>query len=539
MVEASIRARMKGGGMATARRPGRVQKIAYDETPWISRTPDVDARIGWLLAMSRLHHRDPDMADGAKFTSALAAAGCNASRSLVSRWESGDIPASYEGMSAYERALGLPAGDLSSLTGYIRAAIPSVTARVARPRLDPGSSEFAHRLDDLIEAAEDGVARAVDWQELGWHLAAAPLVHLRARTWEAITHRLVNQLPRAVNVAYRQYSTAAMNIAALPRAHGFLTEAVDRHIHTPGVQVLADPVALLDGLATRRAAEMVLDLVEHPPSDAVFMVAVGLTAQRLTRGDFTAEERARLDMLVLRRWRANPVKASHDLGELIACLPEGLRSTLTEAAKKAGQPRLGHVLRTGEDLAPEPARRLSSELVESARSGVPGEPVYDEDRMLVRLVREALFHRSVERRHLASLLISVSPFGAAVADGLLSLLSDGGTPGRVRARAATLVRYLGRDQHRMRMLGLVDDPSDEVAAPIVQGIGHLPFTALADQVIRSSLRERWSPRERAKMYALGMSGSPALDSLVRARKVPDWQRQAAQWWLSQGPAVRS
>ena len=42
----------------SSRRPGRVQRIAYDATPLNSTHPDIDARIGWLLAMSRLHHKD-------------------------------------------------------------------------------------------------------------------------------------------------------------------------------------------------------------------------------------------------------------------------------------------------------------------------------------------------------------------------------------------------------------------------------------------------------------------------------------------------
>jgi hypothetical protein len=89
------------------------------------------------------------------------------------------------------------------------------------------------------------------------------------------------------------------------------------------------------------------------------------------------------------------------------------------------------------------------------------------------------------------------------------------------------------------MLGFVDDPSDDVGAPIVQGVGHMNFTAFSDQVIRSALKEEWSPRERAKMYALGMSGSPGLASIANARNAPEWQRAAARWWLSQGEAVRS
>ena len=524
--------------MTTVRRPGRVQKIAYDETPLSSRKPDIDARIGWLLAMSRLHHVDPEMADGRRFVQALTAVGCSASRSLVSRWESGEIPISYEGMSGYERALGLQVGQISSLTGYMRAALRGVKARVVRPQLDPSSKEFSVRLDELIELAEDGLARSSDWQELGWHLAAVPLVHLRAGTWEAIAFRVINLLPRSVKVPYRQYSTAALNIACVPRAHDFLTRAVAEHLRTPGVQVMTNPVGLLDQLPTREAAKIVLDLIDDPPNDAVFALAVWVAAQKVSRGDFSPEERTRLDMLVLRMWRANPGKAAHELVELIASLPEGLRSTLTDAATKAGRPRLEYAVEMGEDLGPGMARGLSYDMAEAARSRVPGEPVYDEDRMLVRLVREALFHRDSERRHLASLLISASPFGDTITDELLTLLAAPNAPSLVRARASTLVRYLSSEAHRLRMLRFVDDPSDHVGTVIAQGIGHMTFTAFSDQILRAALKEEWSQRERAKMYALGMSGSPGLETILRSSQSPEWQRTAARWWITQGPAVR-
>jgi len=35
----------------TTKRPGRTQKIAVDETPLNAPHPDIDARIGWLLAI--------------------------------------------------------------------------------------------------------------------------------------------------------------------------------------------------------------------------------------------------------------------------------------------------------------------------------------------------------------------------------------------------------------------------------------------------------------------------------------------------------
>ena len=525
--------------MTEGRRVGRIQKIAHDATPLNSPAPDVAARIGWLLAMSRLHHPDPSFSDGRYFTGALAATGLTASRSLVSRWESGAIPVSYEGMSGYEQVLGLEAGQLSSITGYIRSAIPGLRAKVIRPQLNPAGRAFGVRLDELIDLAEDGNALARDWQELGWYLAAAPLVHLRAATWESLTRQVVSVLPRSLKVPYRQYSTAAMNLASVPRAQDFLTAAIAEYISRPGVQVLANPIGLLDRLPTRESAKIVLDMIEEPSAGSAFRLAVWLAAQKVDRGDFTPEERARLDMIVLRLWRANPAQAAEDLAELIASLPEGLRSTLTAAATKAGSRRLGYVVEAAEDLAPGAARRLSHALADAVRVRMPGNGAYDEDRMLVRLVREGLFHRDSERRHLAALLLSASPFAAVIGDGLIELLGRDDLPPLIRVRTATLTRYLCNESHRLRLLRFVEDPLDEVGVVVLQALGHMVFGDVSDQVIRSSLRDVWSPRERAKLYALGMTGSPGLRAILRSASAPSWQKTAATWWLGEGSAVRT
>ena len=54
----------QGGAGVTGKRPGRVQQIAYDATPLNSHAVDIEARIGWLLAMSRLHHPDARFREG-------------------------------------------------------------------------------------------------------------------------------------------------------------------------------------------------------------------------------------------------------------------------------------------------------------------------------------------------------------------------------------------------------------------------------------------------------------------------------------------
>ena len=518
-------------------RPGRTQRIPVDETPLNAPRPDINARIGWLLVMSRLHHEDPALHDGHRFAKALTDSGARASRSLVSRWESGKISVSYEGMTAYESVLGLETGQVSSISGYVKASMPGVAARVSQPKVDATSPDFPERLDDLIDAAEDGTASPRDWQELGWYVASAPMVHLRRRTWDTLARRLVTLLPRSVRVAYRQLSTSAMSLATLPRAQSFLVDAIAEYISDPAVQVVTSPTGLLDRLPTREAARLVLELIDRPRSRPLYLTAVWAATQKLGRGDFTVEERNELGVLVLKEWRRDPVQAVQDLAELIGALPEGLRSTLVQASDRAGRKRLGYVVMHGEELLAAKARVFAEEVATRARNGLAVPASYDDDRMLPRLIREALFHRDSERRHLASLVLSASPFATSVTDDVLTRLSDP-NPDWIRGRLATLARYLSADVHRLRLVDLLDDEAEHVAVPAAHALGHLPLNVVSDQALRNSLARDWSNREQAKMYALGMSGSPVLRLLSGSNNAPQWQRAAAEWWLRNGHAIR-
>jgi hypothetical protein len=73
----------------------------------------------------------------------------------------------------------------------------------------------------------------------------------------------------------------------------------------------------------------------------------------------------------------------------------------------------------------------------------------------------------------------------------------------------------------------------------VQGLGHLPYSRLTDQVLRASLRSQYDDVGRATLYALGMTGSPGLTGILGSPGRPEWQKAAARWWLATGPAIRS
>lgn len=527
---------MTSGG--AGRRPGRIQQIAHDATPLNSATVDLEARLGWLLAMSRLHHPDPGWRDGRTFVTALGDAGVPTSRSLLSRWESGEIPASYEAMAGYERVLQLPAGQLSSVTAYLATALPSVRPRLARPRLDPSTPAFSARFDELIDRCEAGAGEPRDWQDLGWHLTTVPLAHLRRSTWATLCTRLCDELPRTVKLAYRQYTAASFDIAGVPRAQGHLVDAIAAYVADPDVQVITTPAGLLDQLPTRAAAALVLDTVAAPTHDAALRTGVWLATQKLTRGHFTPDERDRLLSVVLTRWRRNPARAAEELAELVAVMPEAMRSALVQAATQAGRRKLGYVVEHGEEVPAAKARVFAQGLADDARDRVPQDAAYAEDRMLTRLVREALFHRDSERRHLASLLLASSPFGTATGSSLLEVLGGHDHSPWVRGRLATLVRYLCDDSHRLRVVALLQDPVEQVRVALAQSLGHLSPSSTSDQSLRLSLGRADSLTERARIYALGMSGSPGLASILRSSAAPEWQRSAARWWLRRGAAIR-
>jgi hypothetical protein len=124
-----------------------------------------------------------------------------------------------------------------------------------------------------------------------------------------------------------------------------------------------------------------------------------------------------------------------------------------------------------------------------------------------------------------------------VTDELLARLGENIYAEWMRAPLATLIRYLSNDTHPLRMLPFVDHKSDDLGTFISQGVGHESYSPASDQALLNAIEKTCSPLERARMYALGMSGSAGL--LAKAKDAPARQKGAARWWLEQGPAITS
>jgi hypothetical protein len=132
------------------------------------------------------------------------------------------------------------------------------------------------------------------------------MVHLRRPVWEVLSRRLIAQLPRSIKVSYRQLSTAAMNMAAIPRAQDFMVAAIAQYISDPAVQVITTPAGLLDRLPTRQAARLVLEIIKKPQNSLTYATGIWLATKKAIRHDSAPAERTELAMLVLRPGAVTP-----------------------------------------------------------------------------------------------------------------------------------------------------------------------------------------------------------------------------------------
>ena len=183
-------------------------------------------------------------------------------------------------------------------------------------------------------------------------------------------------------------------------------------------------------------------------------------------------------------------------------LPSGFREAFSRAAAQGGNTDFGYVLEHGEDVSAADAERMASRIVDTVEQAAPGG--VESDRVeLTSLVREGLFHRESERRHLAAVVLSASPYAHHVGEAALDLLSERDQVPLARGRMATMCSYLAGDEHRLRLSPFVGDTDETVAAAITLTFGHLEFAATSDQVLRHTIPTHAGSLGRSYMYALG------------------------------------
>ncbi|WP_067438088.1 hypothetical protein [Nocardioides jensenii] len=439
----------------------------------------------------------------------------------------------YADCVATEQLCGLPEGQLSSLVDLVGPA----GAPIVRV---PAQARTRAEVDVLLGAALDGRATAVQWRQVGALVRERPDAVPYDDRMDALVQQLTGALPRGVKHAFRLMRSAALDIAAVPELSDRMVEGIRFTVEDVDGPALLEPIGLLDEIDTAASHQLILELLDPSRSRIQRSFAAGLATRVLERGAFDADERSRVLLAVLSGWRSDPVEARAVFGQLIEALPPGLSAALARdvrivtPAPPPGEPADEEDRGARDDAVI--GALMPWALMDSAIATDAGDPVVDELRVVL---HEALLAPDDEWRWRASLLLSASPFHPGVGDGLLDLISANGTAPALRRRAAELLSHVSCDRHVLRIVQLLDDPDPRVATRVTAAYAHTSLSELADHVLRTGLTDVRLRLARARLYAMGMTGSPGLTWVSRSTTAPRWQRRTAGWWLARGPAIKA
>lgn len=521
----------------SAGRRGRPYQVPEDRTSLRASTVDVDARVGWLLLMSRLHHQNSDLALGGPFMAALSDLGLQADRSAVSRWESGKMQPRFSVLTAYERVLELRPGQLSTVVNALRRAYSPEGQRAWAPVLDPQSEAFHLRLDHLLDVLLSEKATGADWTEFGYFVSAPDMLYLHSSVWRELTFRLVDQMARSVGLAYLQRFETIRILLDHRIAQSWLLRAAGDYLSDSAVQIVNDTVGILEISPSSEAAAVLLEKFVQTESESVFEATVAGVAYKVSMGEFSPADIDRIEATLMRAMRRRDREIS-GLEEVMIAMPEDAQNRLMDASRGLrGHQDLAMVAAHGEWVRPDTAKKVSQHLADQIRSALPSSALYDEDLMTPRIIREALFSARGKHRHHASLSLLGSPFRRHLAAALVELIDVAAREDPVVPRMLRLLRYLAGKEQEEALLGWIPSAAEPLVRDMALTLGHLPRSDRDLGVVVDRLVGDNSMLDRAILYALGMRQDRSLLGLANNPRQPDSVRGAASWWLRQGGAV--
>jgi hypothetical protein len=509
------------------RRRGRPQRLPEDPLPLSSRAITPEARVAWLLATTRLLHRDHRVGQREAFRAALAETGVHVDGSRISRWESGAAPAPEAAITGYETVAGLRPGRLLT-------AVESLRRAFGEPARQPEPGDVGPP-DELLELALAGDATGDQWRQLGGRLAGFDRIFLRAADWELLSGRLISELSRSVGPAYvRRYEAAALLIRH-PDGQRPVSRSLGRFVMHPHTQVVLPVLNLLTEVDDAGASALTLRMMGED-NRGLRRAAAAVAAVKLRRGLLPDDALPRLERYAASSMRrSEPLDGAQDAFDVAMQLPSrSFLNVLDQIPDRRVQAQLGRSRSTGELLTRQQAAAVVADVaaaVQGDESEVSRHP--EPDMMLRRLLREALFHTHKSLRHHAGVLLAASAYAPAVARQCHHLL--GGSNYFLAARAWALMMRVGHAADRPGLvLRALSEPRPTLRARAMVNLGLSPIPVTnseAKALIGSMPADTRGSVRHGLLFALGMGGSPLLDEVAKKHQ-PE-----AEWWRTQGSAI--
>ncbi|MDQ4051496.1 MAG: hypothetical protein M3237_02205 [Actinomycetota bacterium] len=492
---------------------------------------DSTARMAWLLATCRLFSPVTGGMSRAEFVRRMREDGIALDGPRVSRWESGSQAIGHRHLTAYEAAVGQPEGALLAANRMLlRAAGESLPSETL-----PGTT--VDDLDELFQLVERLRATGGHWLRLAGDLGFYERVYLHAATWTTVCNQLVDELTRSSGVAFLRRHEAAVALLTHPQSRRHMTRSVGRFVMHPDAQNVAPALGLLREVADEAASELVLRLMGGK-NGLLRRGAVSVAGALAAQGAFGHDS-----LQALERHAGYELRKGGDLSrrtdaiELAAQLPEsGFNRVLAAIKDRETRHRVARTRSTME-LVDGTLARIIAEGVAAYAEAATNRAAPEPDQMLRRLVREGLFHVQRERRHIAAVMLGLSPYGRAVAQTVLKLTEE--ADDQVASMCWSLLRRLGHVVER-------DEVAEVACAEKRLGLRARGFVTTglsrgtlnddaADHLLKEARSSKRPSLQHAALFALGMADHTHLAELCQVE--PEQPRRNALWWRKIGPAL--
>ncbi|NYJ75531.1 MULTISPECIES: hypothetical protein [Allobranchiibius] len=494
--------------------PGRGRPVAmpYDRTPLRGRSVDPQARIAWLLRLSRLA-TVPGPAG--KFLEMLRAQGCHLGPSTLCRYETGAERVPLSVVRAYEAALSLPAGHLVGvICGIDRMFGPAIAPEAHAPmsRVQLGAA-----LGDWETRVPAGAMLGTDWMQVADVITRPTGPVLPPSVLNSWVDQLLSEAMRSVHHASTTRLHTVGSLLADGDASRILLDSVERVSSEQGARGSARVVAVLGTSADPAVLRWLVGLFERSEGEQQWGAAYGLL-NSICRGTLPGDLVPDLSRAII-----HAASDGMDRGRPAFMLAQRLSATLTQQV----------VARLGRYPAPTAAgaRVQSPAALSSYRLAALRESGLD-DPMLDRLLREALSPDFVERQEHSLLMLAASPYRDVLADVAVQQMVDPAEPYAAQA-AAHVLTYLARPGQQQQLVELMVTSGERFA--LLQALAHagcvpdeVDLAGLADDPVLAP----------AAVFAAGMSNHPDLQWFRTNPSIAGSEVQyMAEWWGRTGPAI--
>lgn len=496
---------------------GRPRDLPVDTTPLRGARIDVRARVAWLLRTSRM--ASPYGGTGREFAARLTLAGHPFNESRVSRAEAARDDISGALVLAYERALRMPSGYLSGVCEALNRSLGTGEHGHAKVW---SRTDVVRRLTEIDVAIGAGRVTGGDWLALAQLLDQPGGAMLPRRLQREWNYQLVTEMMRSLGPAYiSRYAALARMIGNEDSRHP-TADVVREAAFESGAQGKIDALTLLGEVPDPvLVAELTGYLTEQV--GAIRHGAARALLQLITTGRLTREQAQTVSVAVLELARAHP----GDEGGVDAFMVA--RRLSLELTRKVVTLLGWNPGAAGDGARIEAPARLASYVCEAeAESGVLG------DAMLERLLREGLSNDFEERRHVALMLLTVSPYRDVLADTAVQVAETVHDP-VARGAAGHLLTYLAGERQQSSLVKMLERDELDLQRVALGGLAHGAGVPLDIDLHRQLVNPGLSS---LAVYAAGMSGHPDVRSSDWPRFATQDVRDSADWWVRHGSAIR-